>query len=107
MEMLASNGLDANDAVLLFEGRISLDDRKIDAIIAEIRAYFSPGSEAVLAIPYTPKSAGGFRVHKPKLLGWTNCDGFDMNAAIEAFFSGVDSHSEGAKVWNAALDESI
>lgn len=104
---LESNEMDAMDAVLLFDGRIRLDDKKIDAIIVELRTYFSLDSRAVIAIPYTPKSSGQFRVHKPKLLTWDNCDDFDMNAALGSFFEGVDEHSEAAKIWNDHLDESI
>src|SRR5690348_5143304 len=73
-EKLASNEMDANDAVLLFDGRIPVGGQKLDAIIIEMRAYFSPDSEAVIAVPYTPMSSGRFRVHKPKLLGWKDCD---------------------------------
>jgi hypothetical protein len=103
---LADNDMDANDAVFLFDGRIPVGDAKLDAVIVEIRAYFSPKSEAVLALPYTPESAGGFRVHKPKLLAWTNCEDFDMNAALTAFFQGVDAHEQGSKIWSERLDES-
>lgn len=60
----------------------------------------------MITIPYTPKSSGKFRVHKPKLVAWENCEDFDTDAAFEEFFAGVDEHAEGAKVWNAALDES-
>lgn len=103
---LASNEMGANDAVLLYDGRISLGREKADAIIIEIRAYSSPDSEAVMAVPYTPKQSGKFRVHKPKLLGWKDCDEFDMNVALQSFFEGVDGHEEGAKIWNDCLDES-
>jgi hypothetical protein len=103
---LADNDMDAVDAVLVYDGRITLDDAKCDAIILELRTYFSPDSEAMIAIPYTPKSAGKFRVHKPKLLSWEHCDDFDTDAAFEEFFAGVDEHEQGAKIWNAALDES-
>lgn len=106
-EQLASNEMDANDAVLLYDARITIGDRKLDAIIVEIRAYFSPQSKATLAVPYTPKAETAFRVHKPKLLDWTECEDFDMDAALGAFFEGVDKHEEAAKVWNAALDQSI
>jgi hypothetical protein len=105
-EKLESNEMDANDAVLLYDGRIPIGKEKVDAIIVEMRAYFSPGSEAVMAVPFTPKAAGRFRVHKPKLLGWTNCDDFDMDAALQSFFEGVNSHDKGAKIWNDCLDES-
>lgn len=102
---LESNDADANDAVLLYDGRIPIGKEKIDAIIIEMRSYFSE-SEAVMAIPYTPKTTGKFRVHKPKLLAWNNCDDFDMNAALQSFFEGVGEHEKGAKVWNDCLDES-
>jgi hypothetical protein len=105
-EKLESNEMDANDAVLLYDGRISIGKEKVDAIIIEIRAYFSPDAEAVIGVPYTPKQSGRFRVHKPKLLGWENCDDFDMNAALESFFDGVAEHEKGAKIWNDCLDES-
>lgn len=106
-QQLESNAMDANDAVLLYDARIPIGERKLDAIIVEIRAYFSPHSKATLAVPYTPKGETAFRVHKPKLLEWTECDDFDMNQALNAFFEGVDKHEEAAKVWNAALDQSI
>ena len=106
-QQLASNPMDASDAVLLYDGRITLGESKVDAIIVEMRAYFSPHSEAMLAIPYTPKGSGAFRVHKPKLLVWKDCEDFDLNQALQAFFDGASSHEEGNKVWTAALDESI
>ena len=103
---LASNEMHATDAVLLFDGRIPLGDGKSDAIVIEIRAYSSPKSEAVVAVPYTPWSAGAFRVHKPKLLGWANCQDFDINAVFDSFFKGVGGHEKGTAVWNTCLDES-
>jgi hypothetical protein len=105
-QRLESNEMDATDAVLLFDGRIPVGKEKLDAIIIEMRAYFSPDSEAVIAVPYAPKASGRFRVHKPKLLGWKDCDDFDMDAALRAFFEGVNRHEKGAKVWNDCLDES-
>src|SRR5215475_9631314 len=67
-EKLDSNQMDADDAVLLYDGRIPIGSEKVDAIVIEMRAYLSPGSDAVMAVPYTPKSSGAFRVHRPKLL---------------------------------------
>jgi hypothetical protein len=105
-QKLELNEMDANDAVLLYDGRIPIGKEKIDAIIIEIRSYFSPESEVVMAVPYTPKTSGKFRVHKPKLLVWDNCDDFDMNATLQSFFEGVGGHDKGAKIWNDCLDES-
>jgi hypothetical protein len=106
-EQLASNAMNANDAAFLYDARITLGERKLDAILIEIRAYFSPRSVAVLAVPYTPKGDAAFRVHKPKLLEWKECDDFDPELAFAAFFRGVDAHEEGKKIWDAALDQSI
>lgn len=105
-EKLLSNEMDAVDAVLLYDGRIPIGNEKVDAIIIEMRAYFSPGSEAVMAVPYTPKASGQFRVHKPKLLAWKDCEDFDMNVALESFWEGVFRHEKGAKIWNDCIDES-
>ncbi len=105
--LLDSNETDADDAALLYDGYIDVGSEKLDAILIEIRSYFSPDSRAVLAIPYTPKSnSSEFRVHKPKVFDWQNCDDFEMDAVLESFFEGVYSHEEGAKIWNESLDES-
>ena len=105
-ERLESNDVDAEDAVLLYDGRISIGHEKVDAIIIEMRAYFSPDSRAIIAVPYTPKASGKLRVHKPKLLAWESCDDFDMKVALKVFFDGVDGHEQGAQIWNDCLDES-
>lgn len=103
---LQSIEMNANDAVLLYDGRITVRDQKLDAIIIEMRAYLSPDSAVVMAVPYTPKSDGHFRVHKPKLLAWHQCEDFDRTSAMEAFFRGVAAHEKGAEIWNTCLDES-
>lgn len=106
-QRLASNDMNAKDAALLCDARIPIGDQKVDAIIIELRAYFSPGSEMMIAIPYTPAGEKEFRVHRPKLLQWDQCDDFDLDAVMEAFFEGVASHEKGSAIWNQALDESI
>ena len=105
-QKLSTNEMDANDAVLIYDGHISIDEEKLDALLIEMRTYFSPQSEAVLAIPYTPHTTGQFRVHKPKLLTWDHCEDFDLNQAFEAFFEGVAGHEKGSVVWEQCLDES-
>jgi hypothetical protein len=103
---LDDNPMDANDAVLLYDGYLTLDGKKIDTIFVEARAYFMPGARMMLGIPYTPPASGKFRVYKPKLLEWQDCDDIDQQAALKVFFDGVDAHEQGAAVWNAALDQS-
>lgn len=107
-QRLDENKEDANDAVLVFDGRITLQEKKYDSLIIEIRSYFSPSSKVTMAIPYTPASNDqSFKVHKPKFLQWENCEGFDLNDCVTAFFDGVDSHEEAAKVWNQHIDQSV
>ncbi len=76
------------------------------AIIVEMRAYFSPEWQAVMAVPYTAQATGEFRVHRPKRLSREDCDDFDLEHAMEAFFSGVAGHEKGAAIWDHCLDES-
>ena len=103
---LEVNEMDAIDGALLCDAMITLDDGKCDAIIIEVRSYFSLDSKAMIAIPYTPAGDNPFRVHRPKILEWDNCEDFDLNAAFHAFFEGVANHEKGAAIWNESLDES-
>lgn len=103
---LEEDPFSANDGVLAYDGRITVEGGKLDAIILEMRSYGFPWAKAALAVPYTPANAKRFRVYRPKLIEWHECDDFDMDAAFEAFFRGVDSHEHGSKVWNTALDQS-
>jgi hypothetical protein len=105
-QRLEDDPLSANDGVLAYDGQVTVARGKLEAIILEVRSYAFPWAKATLAVPYTPRSSGRFRVHKPKLVEWQECDDFDMDAALEAFFREVAAHEQGAKVWNAALDES-
>jgi hypothetical protein len=105
-KQLDGNLMTADDAVLLYDGYLTVGGEKLDTIFIEIRAYAMPSARMMMGVPYTPPSSGKFRVHKPKLIEWTDCDGVDQRAAFNAFFAGVDSHEQGVAVWNAALDQS-
>jgi hypothetical protein len=105
-QQLDDDPFSANDGVLAYDGRITLTSGKLDAIVLEMRSYGFPSARATIAVPYTPFSSGRFRVHRPKLVEWHECEQFDLNAAFEAFFRGVAGHEQGAKVWEAALDDS-
>ncbi|MCA8256821.1 hypothetical protein LGM89_26445 [Burkholderia sp. AU31624] len=106
-KQLEGDPFNANDGVLAYDGRIATPEgKKVDAIILEARSYAFPWAKAAIAVAYTPKSSGDFRVHKPKLILWDKCDDFDIGAAIDSFFNGIASHEQGAKIWNDALDES-
>ncbi len=103
---LEDDPFSANDGVLAYDGRITVQAGKMDAIILELRSYAFPWAKATIAVPYTPASSGQFRVHRPKLVKWERCEDFDVDAALDAFFQGVEAHEQGAKVWASTLDES-
>jgi hypothetical protein len=54
-EKLQLNEMNASDAVLLYDGRIPIGLERVDAIIIEMRAYFSPGSEAIMPYRTRPR----------------------------------------------------
>ncbi len=105
-QRLESNKEDANDGVLAYDARIPVGNEKLDAVVVEMRCHCFPCAKAMIAIPYSPRSTGKFRVHKPKVLEWERCEDFDIGTAFAVFFEGVATHEQGAKVWDAALDES-
>jgi len=94
------------DAALLYDASIEIEGDEVDAIVVEIRSADAPESEVVLAVPYTLAPDTPFAVHQPQMLAWTNCEAFDVEEFMEAFFAGVDAHEQGAKVWNQSHDES-
>lgn len=104
---LEDDPLSANDGALAYDGYITVDGRKLDAIILEMRCYAFPDAKAAIAVPYTPASSGRFLVHKPKLLLWEACEDFDVDAAFAAFFDGVESHEQGAKIWAQSFAERV
>lgn len=107
-ERLDENPHGAKHAVLIFDGRLTLERGKIDALIVEFRDYGARGGAALLAIPYTPKvKRKKFAVHRPKLLDVPASLEKQIDTIFEAFFEGVAEHEKGAEVWDKHLDESM
>jgi hypothetical protein len=105
-QWLADNPEGATHAILVFDGFIALKDGKTDALFVEAVQYQPERAGFSMAIPYrSAKSPQGFAVFRPKFLGFEGAQP-DFNELGEAFFRGVDKHDEGAKVWNAKLDQS-
>jgi hypothetical protein len=103
---LGLNTMNADYAALLYDSYITLGNVRFDAIMIEIRAYAFPGAKVMLAVPYTPLSEGGFKVHRPKIITWQECEDFNLGDTFEGFFKGVHEHAEGAKIWDSCIDES-
>jgi hypothetical protein len=106
-EEMAANSVNATSAVLIYDGYLTLDGRKTDALIVEIRTYGTDSTEARLAVPYQPATQSGrFTVFRPKLLELPNSLLSQTDKFLEAFWKGVDSHEQGSKVWDAHIDQS-
>lgn len=102
---LETNPEHVTRAVAALDGFYPMASGKADAIILEGRLYASSVDRFEMAVPYRPKSTGAsFVVYRPKFI---RVDGEkpDYSKLGDLFFAGVDSHSEGVKVWNAHIDQ--
>ena len=104
-QWLADNPEGATHAILVFDGFITLKDGKTDALLIEAVQYRPERAGFTMAIPYrSADDPRGFAVFRPKFLGFEGPrPAFDELG--QAFFRGVDKHEEGAKVWNAKMDQ--
>mgnify|MGYP007045075907 CR=1 FL=1 len=102
---LESNPEQAMSAVAALDGFYPMASGKSDAIILEARLYGSTAKRFEMAVPYRPKSAvASFAVYRPKFIR-VEGETPDYSKLADEFFAGVDGHSEGAKVWNAHMDQ--
>jgi hypothetical protein len=106
-ESLEANPHHAESAVLIYDGFITLGEWRTDALFLDIRQWGPTGSRLSMAVPYRPNDhPSGFAVFKPKFIEYAGPGEPDYGRMGDVFFAGVDSHTEGAKVWNQHLDQS-
>src|SRR5689334_17134897 len=94
-DVLTRNPERATQAVLIYDGFVTLRSGKVDALLLDIRYYGPAGWSLKMAVPYRPASeTQTFGVYRPKFL---SCDlpTPDYEALGSAFFQGVDSHEKG------------
>jgi|SRR6266849_1964402 len=106
-DWLARNPEGAAQAVLIYDGFVTLPSGKVDALLLDIRFYGPTGWSLMMAVPYRPASdSQKFGVYRSKFL---SCDlpAPDYQVLGSEFFQGVDSHDKGAAVWSKHLDESL
>jgi len=104
---LYKNDFKATNAVLLYDGFVTLESGKTDAIILESRLYEEPIVTIKIIIPYrNAKSPKGFAVYRPKFVEIAGTQDPSFEKLAESFFNGVDSHEKGAAFWNANMDQS-
>lgn len=104
---LEGNPDNASHRVLIYDGYVTLGSWRTDALLVEVRSAQEPAARLSMALPYrAPDDPRGFAVFRPKFISWEGVAEPEHEAWGEAFFSGVDAHEQGARVWNDHLDES-
>ncbi|GAA4630430.1 hypothetical protein GCM10023196_055760 [Actinoallomurus vinaceus] len=106
-EALRTGREDWVGAVLVADGYLRSDARRIDALIIDVVEYLPTRQSMRMAIPYRPQPQG-FAVYRPKFLEVPGRYESDQSGLAESFFAGVDSHEQAAAVWDAHLiDQSV
>jgi hypothetical protein len=106
-QWLDANVDHADEAVVAIDGYVTFPPGpRRDAIILDLRAYRDRHLRMRMAIPYRPHhDPAGFAVCRPKFIV-AALEGQDAVAMNRAFFRGVFSHSDGARIWRQCSDES-
>lgn len=98
----------ANDfsySLLAYDGFITLNDEKHEAIIIEATDSTTPNSTISMAVPYrSAKSELGLAIYKPKVLSSTTPD---LNLFLNDFWKGAESHTKAIEFWDKYSDQSI
>jgi len=106
-ELLERNEAQALDAVLVFDGRVSLGQGKYDAVVIEGQSHGGAGQRLDMIIPYRPADhAEGFAVHRPKFVDLPGA-GERSLVLSQDFFRGVNEHREAAPIWRDHLDDRL
>lgn len=91
---LVENATESECLVIVYDGYVTLDDKKNEALIVEAIAQTS---KVILALPYiNAKSNEGFKLYKVAIV---ESNSVQINDFLTAFRQGVLSHQEGAKIW--------
>ncbi len=104
LKWLESSHPDGGVRVVVYDGYLPLPSGKTDSL------FLKASSETLavqMGIPYRSwDNPAGFAVFRPKFLEVPEIYLKGLSPLVEAFFNGVDSHAEGAKVWNQHMDQS-
>ena len=106
---LEKESLNHKYVAIYFDGYYTFSNgEKMDALymIAKINTPEKNG-EITMALPYQKKKfLKPLKIYKPKLIGLTGISEEEMTKNYDFFWSGIDSHPKGSKVWNKAIDQS-
>lgn len=100
---MESNPDDYARAVLVYDRYLTLSGWRTDALFIEARCYQTLQTISI-AVPYrTAQDPEGFAVFRPKVL---RAPEDNAQAVVEAFWAGIGSHEQAARVWDDAIDQS-
>jgi hypothetical protein len=103
---MTENPDSAARAVLIYDGFITLNGAKTDALLIIARDFTQDAAEVTIAVPYRPAGdKKGFAVHRPKFLGYKGPEP-DWQNLGGVLWRGISKHEKGDAVWNAYLDQS-
>ena len=104
-DWIETNPEHASRAALVYDGYVTLQSRKVDALMIDARIFGEGAMSLLIAVPYrAAEHPGGFRIYRPKALAFS---GSSEAGIDEAFFKGVHQHDEGSRIWNAHWDQSF
>ncbi len=107
VEILASPPAKTERAVLVYDSIVTYDDGEKDTIMLDARQYGKNPLSFTLAIPYRHQDKGEpFAISRPEFLGFSGLEEADLAKLLDPFFEGVETHPEGAAMWNAHMDQS-
>lgn len=107
-QRLLENSEEAAYGAMVFVGTLPIGKGEYDALFLEIRDYSKPSAKVVISVPFSPKNKSKpFRVHKLKVVEWSNCDAFDKDSCLNAIFKGIEGHEDGFKLWRSSFDGSV
>jgi len=96
---LETNPEDADRAVLVYDGYVTMDDLRSDALIVKALEYGVIGSPVRVYLRYRPGRAGeGFAIYRPTLVIPTSPD-LDRPQMAQWLFAGLADHEQGTAIW--------
>ncbi|HAZ59969.1 MAG TPA: hypothetical protein DCY89_00185 [Gammaproteobacteria bacterium] len=105
-ELLRSNEVSAQHAVLVFDGQVKLGEESLDAVVIEGQSQAAADERLEMIVPYRSAAhADGFRVHPPKFVDLAGSQERRLTLS-QAFFRGVNEHREAAPIWRDHAAES-
>lgn len=107
LQRISTNSKNAEVAVILFDTKVPINNRNVNAISLEMRCYQIPDFKVSIAIPYQPKKwlFGRFTVLTPNVSVSNTKVIPNLHEELRAFTDGIRQHPKYSKFWsNRDLD---